>query len=44
MMLKMHTKDGKWFVNDGNEVRVFDKSLDAWSYIFKRRGEDVPNR
>ena len=36
-MIKLETKDGKWFVNDNGELRVFDRSTDAWDYIFRKR-------
>ncbi len=35
--LKMRTKDSKWIIeNDGRNV-IFDKSYDAWRYIFLMR-------
>lgn len=31
--MKMHTKDGQWYIEDGNRTVTFDNSKDAWLYI-----------
>lgn len=33
-MLKMYTNGGKWIVKEDYKVSIFDKSIDAWRYIF----------
>lgn len=32
-MLKMYTKDGKWFIEDNGRNIIFDSSYDAWVYV-----------
>lgn len=36
-MLKMYTNDNKWVIVDGERVKEFDNSLDAWVYVFLMR-------
>ena len=33
-MIKMRTKDGKWFIEDKGRNVIFDSSYDAWAYVF----------
>jgi hypothetical protein len=33
-MLKMYTKDGKWFIEDKGRNIIFDSAKDAWVYVF----------
>lgn len=32
--IKMYTKDGKWIVDDGHKVNIFDTAFEAWCFIF----------
>ena len=32
--MKMHTKGGKWYIENGNRTIELDSSKDAWQYIF----------
>ena len=32
--LKMRTEGGKWYVDEGYKVSIFEKAVDAWRYIF----------
>lgn len=40
--LKMRKQFGKWIVEDRGENKIFDKSIDAWTYVFLMR-EIRPN-
>ena len=33
-MIKMRTKDGKWFIEDKDRNVIFDSAYDAWVYVF----------
>lgn len=33
-ILKLRTEGGKWYVDEGYKVSIFDTSNDAWQYIF----------
>lgn len=32
--LKLRTEGGKWYVDEGYKVSIFDTSNEAWQYIF----------
>lgn len=36
-LMKMRTKDGKLIIQDEGREIVFDKSYDAWMYVFLMR-------
>jgi hypothetical protein len=35
--LKMRKQFGKWIVEDRGENKIFDESIDAWTYVFLMR-------
>lgn len=37
-MLKMHTKDGIWIIEDKGVNKSFDSSYDVWSFVFLLKG------
>lgn len=32
--MKLRTEGGKWYVDEGYKVSIFDKANEAWQYIF----------
>lgn len=32
--IKMYKRGGKWIVDEGYKVSIFDESADAWRYVF----------
>ncbi len=32
--MKLRTENGKWYVDEGYKVSVFDTAIEAWQYIF----------
>ena len=32
--MKMYKRFGKWFVDEGYKLSIFDTSYDAWQYVF----------
>ncbi|MBQ8528851.1 MAG: hypothetical protein IJ459_03855 [Clostridia bacterium] len=35
--IKLRTEGGKWYVDEGYKVSIFDTSKEAWQYIFVLR-------